>query len=211
MKTVLSLSIFSLIISFSSFAQPTRGTYFVGGSVSGSFDKSPTQAYESKRYHFAISPNVGKFISEKYQLNFGLAYMIQNNQLQGLTDQLYRQTVQTFSASFGVTRYFPLTEKLYFNLSASITPRYSNTSGYTNINYWSESNSLETYAGSLSVSPGLTYFLNNKWLLYSYIGGLNYSVTMYDFTDQLGHEMNINFAANSFGIGARFLLGQGTK
>ena len=63
----------------------------------------------------------------------------------------------------------------------------------------------------MNIAPGLSYFLNRKWMLYTYVVVLNYGLNYNLDTDEIGHNLYLNLQANSFGIGVRYVLGKGTN
>lgn len=211
MKSIIIGSIFTLFITCISFAQPIKGTYVLGGSAGVSFNKSPSDLYKLQRTHFTLSPSFGKFISEKYQLEVGLGYTRQNQLHETDSDNFSRQTSHSLSIRFITTRFFPIADKLYFTLGAAVIPAYVTTrtkSKSFGVEDNIESNSI---AARLNISPGLTYFINNKWMLYSYMGVLNYGITYDTDSKLIGHNFYANVTANSFGLGARYIIGMKTK
>lgn len=211
MKSIFTGLIFTVFISCNSSAQLTKGSYVVGGSASFSFSKSPDDINSRESKTGSITPNFGKFVSEKYLLEVGLGYAYENRSFQFGNDYFNRQTSNLFSIQFGATRFFPIADQLYFTLGASITPAFkiSKSETESNGNFFDEESS--TISAKLNIAPGLAYFINKKWMIYSFVGALNYEVDHNTSSNLTGHEFYVNVSANSFGLGARYILGKKTK
>ncbi|MFT7344394.1 MAG: hypothetical protein ACI9XP_000978 [Lentimonas sp.] len=206
MKHIITASIFTLFFTCISFAQLTKGTYVLGGSASFSFNKTPSQNYKSQRTSFTISPGFGKFISDKYLVEGGLGYTRLSQILESDSENFSRQTSHLLSIRFGATRYFPIADQLYFTIGASISPAYAISIAEFESNGVEQSMESNNISGRLQISPGLTYFINKKWMLYSYMGMLNYEITYNTSSKLIGHNLYANLSANSFGLGARYII-----
>jgi hypothetical protein len=211
MKSIFTGLIFTVFISCNSFSQLTEGSYVLGGGVGFSFSKTPGEVINRERTSASITPNFGKFVSKKYLLEVGLGYSYQNRTNQYNSDYFFSQTSNLFSIRFGATRFFPLVDRLYFTLGASIAPAFINSVSETE----SSGNFLEdessSFSASLNIAPGLTYFINKRWMLYTSVGVLNYEISHNTSTNLTGHNFYANVSANSFLVGARYILGKKTK
>lgn len=209
MKSIIITSIFTLFFACISFAQPTEGTYVVGGHANFGYSKPQSDLVKSQRTNFTISPSIGKFISEKYQISFGLGYSHHNRKEETSSGSYFKQTAHSFSIRFATTRYFPIADKLYFTLEAAIIPSYDVNLSETE--YAGIENKSNNISARLNISPGLTYFINKKWMLYSSIGILWYDASYNTKTELTGHQVSFSVSPNSFGLGARYIIGAKTK
>lgn len=209
MKTIIITLIFTFFITCVSFAQPTEGTYVVGGHANFGYSKPQSDLVKSQRTNFTISPSIGKFISEKYQIAFGLGYSHSNRKEEMSSGSYFKQTAHSFSIRFATTRYFPIADKLYFTLEAAITPSYD--VNFSKTEYIGVENQSNNISARLNISPGLTYFINKKWMLYSSIGVLWYDASYNTETELIGHEIQTSLSPNSFGLGARYIIGAKSK
>lgn len=210
MKTLFTITI-AFFISSASFAQLTPGSYVLGGGLGFSFSKSPGTTSNTKSTSFQLSPGIGKFISEKFLLDGGLEYSYVSRSSSQQSNYNQSSTGHFFGMRFGATRFFPIVDRLYFTLGAHIIPSYTKSR-----NEWSTSTSegestSENIEARLNVAPGLSYFINRKWMLFSYVGVLNYGVNYNMDTEDVGHNLYLNLQSNSFGIGVRYVLGKGTN
>lgn len=208
MKTTLILA-FTLILSTSSFAQLTPKSYVIGGGVSFRFDKTPGHVVELHTTSFSITPGIGKFTSEKYFIEGGIGYSLFARKYEEQLDIVHKTTGHSFNFTFGATRYFPLIDRLYFTVGGQITPAYVTIRNETS-NFGFLSSSKSDYASTnFRLAPGLSYFINRKWMLYAHVGLLNYNIT-YDFEqDLVGHSLRFSAQSNSFSVGVRYVLGTG--
>lgn len=205
-----------IFITNASLAQLTPGSYIVGGNLGLGYNKTPAPSGNSNSQSFSarINPSIGKFISEKYVLHGGVGYSLRTRRSeleQPLGNYISRNNEHSFSLNFGVTRYFPVADRLYVTLGTSISPTFSTLheeSGYPN-NISSDNRS--TLSAGISVAPGLTYFINKKWMLNSSIGVASYRMNYNMETEKLGHNMYLNLRANAFTVGVRYILGSGTS
>lgn len=208
MKSILFAFLF---IAAFSYAQPVKGTFVIGGNASFNFSQLPSSTGKLQNTNFSISPGIGHFISSKFLLEYGLSYRIMstfNSTNQNINS---RTNNSNYSIKFGLTRYFQIAEKLYFTVGTYVLPTYE-VSSLKNTTFGVETTSRATaFIGSINVSPGLTYFINQKWMLYSYVGVMNYDIKFNLTNDIVSHNFNANISFNSFGLGVRYILGQGTK
>ncbi|MFT6138482.1 MAG: hypothetical protein ACJAUJ_001576 [Salibacteraceae bacterium] len=211
MKSIFTGLILTLFITWNSSAQLTEGSYVLGGSAGVSFSKSPHEVYNLQRTSFSVTPNFGKFISKKYLLEGGLGYTFQRNNNQFGFGNFSRQTSHFFSVRFGATRFFPIVDELYFTLGATVIPAYVISRSESESEGVIMEDRSNMISARLNIAPGLTYFINKKWMLYTYVGVLNYEITHNSSTNLTGHNFYANVSANSFGVGARYILGEKTK
>jgi hypothetical protein len=210
MKFILT-SIIGLLITISSFAQITPGSYVLGGGLGFGYSKTPNTTSESQSTSFRISPGIGKFISEKHLIDGGVEYSFNTRSLQSQSDYFQKNTTHFAGIRFGLTKYIPIIDQLYFTVGAHAIPSYSTTLSESTISGSATQNTTSTVQARLNIAPGLTYFINKKWMLYTYVGVLNYGLKYNLTTEKIGHNLYLNLQSNSFGVGARYVIGKGTS
>lgn len=210
MKVLFTLAII-LFIARSSFAQLTPGSYVLGGSVGFGFIKTPNGTSERQTASFNITPGIGKFTSEKYFIEGGLGYSMYSRSLKTESSYSSKDIGHSFNARFGITRFFPIVDRLYFTLGGHISPSYSTNSNETESISGMTTNESSSISSRISISPGLSYFVNRKWMLYTYVGLFNYELIYNIDSDQIGHGLFLSAKSNSFGVGMRYIIGKGTN
>ncbi len=211
MKFIIT-ALVGLFITTSSFAQLTPGSYVVGGGVGFGFSKSPNQGYDSQNTTFTVYPGFGKFTSEKYLFEGGVGYGFFSHKADNLLGSSINQSAHSYSARFGVTRFIPIIDRLYLNIGAFLTPVYSSSrTKNTNSSGFQSESERSNISGSVIIAPGLSYFVNKQWMLFAQVGGLNYRVSKFNDSNDLYHDLSFNLSANSYNLGLRYILGNGTK
>lgn len=208
MKKYLILASALLTFTLPSFSQITPSSYVVGGSSSFSLVTSDHPFTKTTTSSFGIRPEMAWFVSEKWLIGGGTGYSISQYLYK---DDMFqtRDINQSVSGFIGATQFFALSDKLYFTLEYSLGLSYSKSvyksgtdSMITEVLNKSKSRSI-----GLGVSPGLTYFLNEKWMLFSRMGSLSYGFDQ-DIKTGIGvHRAGYTFQANSFGLGVRYVFG----
>lgn len=211
MKFIIT-TIVGLFITASSFAQLTPGSFVLGGGVGLGISKLPTQGYDAQNVNFTVYPGIGKFTSEKYLFEGGLGYGYYSHKSTNVVGSSFNQSNNSYSIRFGVTRFFPIFDQLYLTVGAFVMPTYSATKGENVSSSGIQSNSSRSnISGSVIISPGLSYFVNRKLMLFAQVGGLNYRINKFNDSNEIGHELSFNLSANSYNVGVRYILGNGTK
>jgi hypothetical protein len=205
-KQFVALSTF-LCLALSSEAQLTPSTYLIGGSSSFQLLTRPS-GDNLMRSSFAIQPEFGKFVSEKWYIGGGLGYSINNDRIY-LSNQKMNNRIQILSGNFVATRYYPLAEKFYFTLEYGIGASY-----FLSENDYFNGPVIATGSGrgiglNVGVSPGLAYFVNPKWMIFARMGSLGYNFSKTINFDNAIHSIGYSFQGNSFGLGVRYVLGTG--
>ncbi len=194
MKALTTFAVLFLLVQ-TSMAQPEKGKYIIGGTSALRYTAQRLND-NSSYLNFYIQPQFGKFISDKTVLYGGLGY-----QLSRIKDQNTTMLTQGFNATFGFTRFRPLVNGLYLTLDGRINANYALYS-YSNTN-----TTNDNIGAGIAFSPGLAYFLNDRWMIYSNIGSLYYNYNV-EPVGGYNNDMGYSFTGNNFSIGARFLLGK---
>lgn len=207
MKKFSIISILVLTCSAQVLAQTKKGSYAVGGSSSFVLTSNPS-ANNYLRTTFSIQPEFGKFVSEKWLIGGSIGYVF--DRLNNKSFNFENTTKQNrFGASFEATRFYPLTEKFYFTMAYGIGADYttSRTESFDGTNTVDISSS--SIAPSIGASPGLAYFINEKWMVFTRLGSLSYRGSFASNSDAAIHTLGYSFQGNSFGLGAKYVFGSG--
>ncbi|MGK7392273.1 MAG: outer membrane beta-barrel protein [Candidatus Cyclobacteriaceae bacterium M2_1C_046] len=223
MKKYLIL-VLALTFSLQIHAQLQQGAMFVGGSfhLSGSNSESinPNVNSESESSLFALHPFFGYSIKDNLMLGIGISYRHDKydyTQVHTGTfpwNTSYESVSNSFFISPFLTKFIEIKDKLF--LTASLQSRIG--FGKSNYDYleWDDYETSDFYY-SINISPGLSYFISNRWALRSGLGGIYYSFQkntriedgtaeeLKDSTSRYG--LNLNF--NTFSIGVQYFLKNG--
>ncbi len=206
MKKYLILASALLTFVAPSFSQITPSSYAVGGSSSFNFS-SRTSGEGLVRTTFNIRPEFGKFVSEKWYIGGALGYGLDNGRNTFL-DQKLTSRLQVFSGNFVATRYYPLAEKFYFTLEYGLGLNLIATHNETYNNSVVTATNSQSFGANIGVSPGLAYFITNKWMIFARLGKLSYDFSGTFGADNSGyHSIGYSFQGNSFGLGVRYVFG----
>lgn len=209
MKTILTTTILSIICAFSlnaqslqptEFAQPTKGDYIIGGTLGFNYVNSPNLGLKNRGLNFSIAPSFGKFLSEKYLFTSGLNYRYSDSYYESPISESVSAISNELGLRFGITRFYPIVDKLYFTLGAYVG---ASIESRENLSYGTKSKRNYTNA-TFGVSPGLTYFLNNRWMINSSMGAFTY--TLSNSSGLNTHTIKADLSANSFRLGVSYIF-----
>jgi len=204
------LFILSLIIGLSSVnAQMQKGTNELDGSFSFSSSEQTewiSHIFDNRtvnRSYFYLNPKIGWFISESSVLGFGLGYHF-NKTTYDDSDNEYKTNMFSIRPYF--RNYQKITDKLFY--TTTVTVFY----GIGKEEIWSDKEADLTEYG-ISASPGITYFLSDKWAIKTTFGKLHYKESKSEIdsssdevrenkTKDLGFELRLD--AISFGASFYF-------
>jgi len=188
-------------------AQLSKGTWTIGGTISGDFnsnDDIKNGSYNTE-YGIQITPMIGYFVSEHVEIFSGIGVGITNSHS---TDVNSSSNLLTYyiSLSPGFDYYFLKSDsKFNFFIQSSISFQYGHYKSENSIGgvYNDEETTFNFIA---SVSPGVIYFFNSKIGIYSSIG-----LIKYDFSDrenkQFGNSLTVNLNLASLNFGLKYIIG----
>ena len=173
MKTTILLFTSLLFFNFQSQAQTDlpKGSVLLGGNLSfNSFRTSGENNFESKAKGFAISPSVGIAIRPNLFIGASAGYAFSSNRTSGDSTR-----INSYSYGLFARKYKPLRNNFYLFLQGNLSGSNSKRNR--------ENNSLwdfeeKQYGVGLSLTPGVSYALNNKISLeagFNDILGVGYS------------------------------------
>lgn len=209
MKTILIATITVITLTSNVFSQITPGSYVVGGGLSFRLKQyRPTDYQSQQNLNFTISPDIGKFVSEKWLVRGGLGYELHSNRSEfgGINPSSSHTLSNSYSVRFGMTRFIPMGKQFYFTLGGFISPQYT-TVKTVQSSITSYNSSYNIVSGEINLTPGVTYFINNKWMLFSQFGALNYTVDKRSDLNNVTNNLSFNLNANTYLIGMRYVFG----
>lgn len=210
MKLQLSLVALLFFATFNSFAQPVKGNNVIGANLNFQFNTLPTSNSTTNKGSFSISPTFGRFISEKFLLEGGLGYAMSWYNYSD-NNNFTKQNSQSASLIFGVTRFFSFTDKFYFTLGANISPYFTTNQLTTKSGLFTTTGESNNLGGTLSILPGLSYFINQKWMIFTNVGLVNYQLNFNLENDLVSHNVNAKLMALPNSIGFRYIFSGKTK
>ncbi len=222
MKRIL-IAISIITISSSLNAQVQKGAILIGGSFSysGSSDTNEFSVRNSgfindefKRNFIAARPQIGFFTTESILLGIGLTYeysfLKHHNSFNGIPNTPFIQKSNIIFINPYLTKFSRLVDKLYFTTSVNLLAGIGEEK-------FGENGEVETniFEFRINITPGLTYFISDKWALRSSIGQLFYNRKQEKLTTDIGlseDPKNINnnyglrLSFNTFTIGFQYYL-----
>lgn len=180
MKKVLFAAVAVFAFSFANAQEESNGG-FSNGDVyaTGSLSISSTKTGDIKSDGYSFSPGVGYFVNENIALEAGL--VVNKGTIEVIDQEL---EAKGFGGSLGAKYYFTPADKFSFFAGAGVGYLTQKVGTGETVNF----NTL-----SVTVIPGVNYFLNNNFAIQASLGGLGYSSSKLDVE---GAE-----ASNTFGLG----------
>lgn len=210
------------IISGNLLAQVQKGTILAGGSISyngtnnkGEFSvNSGFVLDEYKRNLIAIRPHIGFFTTESMLLGVGLTYEHNSTErrgsFNGSPSTPFVEKSNLILINPYLTKFSRLTDKFYFTTTINLLVGLGQGK-------YGENGTLETNIFELrvNITPGLTYFISNKWALRGSIGQLFYNRKQEKIATDIGlsedpknvdNNYGLNVSFNTFSIGFQYYL-----
>lgn len=207
MKLYTLFTVVAVSISLNASAQIQPGSNVIGGSASFGYLNRTKVSPDEDQMSFRINPSYGRFISDKWQLSVTGTYRYSSSLITYQnSDNYFKGTVNTFGGSLGATRFFEITDKLYFHLGGQLSYEYSLGKQESYFIDYQKSDYASSDA-SISIRPGFSYFPNKKLMIFANIGALNYSMQTNLTVFQVDHRVNFSLNSNSISIGAGFVFG----
>ncbi|HEX8061236.1 MAG TPA: outer membrane beta-barrel protein [Cyclobacteriaceae bacterium] len=199
MKTILIA--LALCSATASFAQIEKGRSYLTGQIGGSSSNTtydtPSNSGIEKQRAYNVSAGYGYLLAGKWAV--GLSFNASGNKA------LYNNNTRDQSMGYGISpyvrRYFSIAEKFYVYLDGGL--------GYTQTKstFKVPGNTTDTHikAASVFITPGVTYFLSDRFALNASFGSLYFRNSKVTGTSQAGYHQKdfyANFALNAIGFGA---------
>ena len=232
MKNLVLILVILFGITFNSSAQIQKGAMLIGGNVSFNVqernDGFNTYNFELeddyyKRTFLVARPQFGIFINESMMLGIGINYEFTETKSKYINIVSYEESKSTqknnlifinpyFKKFFKVKDDFFVTTSLNFLIGfGKRKTEGENYYGYNDNRKYE----LNIFEYRLNVSPGLTYFLNDRWALNASIGQLFYSHTketpdnytgVSEKPKNIDKNFGLSFKFNTFSIGIQYYL-----
>ncbi|MDB2657159.1 outer membrane beta-barrel protein [Crocinitomicaceae bacterium] len=198
MKTI--ICILSIFISVSSISQIVPKSRFIGGSVSMYYAKRSTLNLDE--FNTRISPQFGKFLSEKWSIQSGFNYQYRSFEIKNEFDGsiAVKNRTNVFGINIGASRYIPITDKFYFTLNAFASGNFALTE-----NIEPETSNRSNIPVNIGVGPGVTYFPHPRWMVQANFGALQFQT---NFNDLGEPDIFVGFQFSTFtsGISVSYIL-----
>jgi len=196
-------------------AQLGKGSLMIGGSVNFSSNneafKDASTVNSIRSTSAGFSPRAGLMLSDKSMLGISVMYSEYGYRYDY---SIYHdeQKQQEFAAGPLFRQYFPLGERAAFFLQGLALFKTGKTT-YSGGNPF-RNDVRDTNGLSVSISPGVNYFLNDRWALEATLGSINYSTLNADTSDNSQsfggdsklNNVNFNLGLSSFTLGINYII-----
>jgi hypothetical protein len=234
MKNLILVLIVLFGITLNSSAQIQKGAMLIGGNVSFNVQEINHEFWpmskildnnSDKITFFSATPQYGIFINESTLIGMGIFYEYSKNEEKyidpisfGEEEDIYKSNLVFINPH--IKKIFKVKENFF------VTTNLNFLIGFGKIkiesHYWPDKGEIEInlFEYRLNVSPGLTYFLNEKWALNANIGQLFYSHqketpdNYTGFSEQpknIHKDFGLSFKFNTFSIGIQYYLRNNSK
>lgn len=214
------------IISFVSIAQLQKGAIlaeggftYMGRNASDNFSTQPgTYQNDLKSTFLSVRPSVGFFLTESTLFGIALNYEYNStvNEIvlngNSLDPRIQKSNVILINPH--LTKFMRLSDKFYFTTSLNLLAGIGKGSlGQNN----RETNILDL---RINMTPGLTYFISNKWAIQGSIGELFYNykqekieadINQAEDEKNVDHTYGLSAQVNTFQVGFRYYLNNDTE
>lgn len=217
-----------MTLTLVSYAQIQKGAILTGGAFSFNKRKNETEftlgndislvEFGRKSSFIAIRPQIGVFSSASTLLGIGISYEHSASERTVYFNgdpMIVSEKTNTYFINPYYTKFGQLTDKLYFRTSINFLIGLGSDKGKYLEGLETRSDVFEF---RLNVTPGLTYFISEKWALSGSIGQLFYDRRQETLTTDLGgseqpRNVDVNygmsFSFNTFSFGFQYLLATG--
>ena len=121
MKKLFSTLIVLLVMSVSTVFAQQKGDIYIGGNFSVGVTSAIIEGESATAVEFAIQPNMGYFVADKFMIGFGLGYSISGGD----------GTTHTLTLGPKLSYFVPLCDKLYYTPSLDILFCCAASDGYS--------------------------------------------------------------------------------
>ncbi len=193
-----------------------KGIWNIDGEISiytvNSESKNDFGSSENNNTNFSFYPSLGYAIENNLIIGMGLGYGYSDNNSAYIDDSNRRFTNNSKRYSvFGyVKKYIPITEKFALNFKGELNySKSKNNRDSLRNDIYNIQDDDTTNSFSIGISPGITYFVSERFALESKIGFLGYTYSKTKGIGALERNSNkFNFSLNSsqifFGISYYF-------
>ncbi|MDW3191172.1 MAG: hypothetical protein R8G66_02370 [Cytophagales bacterium] len=156
--------------------------------------------FENRGNFIFIAPRVGWFTTNNSLFGVGLVYQSNTNKSFSFTNGTRTSTFITRNNLFAINPYYrkfsQLTDKLY------LTTTVDAAIGFGKEKNDNDGQDIESniFNASLTVSPGLTYFISDKWAIQTSVGQLFYQFRQSTLQTDLGQQGDPKNESNNYGV-----------
>jgi hypothetical protein len=220
-KLVLGIAIGFLVLNMN--AQVNKGTFMVGGDVSYSgthIDNEfsidgPLLSGGYKSNNIAIRPQIGEMITNSLMLGVGLNYelnTLKSSSISSSSASRYEEKSKIILINPYLRKFRAITKNFYF------TTTFNFLAGIGKGSYENGQNSyLETDLKifRINITPGLTYFLSDKWAISGSFGRVYYNyqsekpskiISIFKETNNVTQNYGLDFSLESINIGFHLFI-----
>jgi len=211
------------LLSFNLTAQINKGTYMLGGEVSYSGTHIDNEYSTSgqlinggyKSNNLAIRPQIGEMITNSLMLGIGLNYELNTlkiSTISSTTDFRREESSKMILINPYLKKFRAITKKFYF------TTTFNFLAGIGKGKYANAYNSYfetELKEFRINITPGLTYFLSDKWAISGSFGRAYYnyqsekpseSISIFKEPNNVTQNYGLDFSLQSLNIGFHLFI-----
>ncbi len=207
-----------LLLSFIGHTQFQKGQKVLGGNGGFSTGRSDVNLNDqnvSKSTNLSINPTFSKFTKSNQLVGFGVSYGYMYQKYISNNLQSYQKNrSNSFGASVFTQKFFPIAQKFFFTTQLKASADY--IFGKDNYSTQTYTVTNKGFGVAVSVTPGLTYQLTNRWLIDGYLNnlflaGYSYNKSNYPFDKRVTKNFNLsssltNVTNGNLALGFRYLL-----
>lgn len=204
-------------------AQLSKGNIQLGGTVSygrHSYDNqfSSANANEINTSLLVISPKVGLFISDKSVIGLSMDYSRSIAKADFVTsfdtgDQKATQSIISFGPYYRIYKPLGTTAALFLHTQATVGVGKIKTDWTYDGSTPASSDNRKSFLFNALISPGITFFVSEKWALEGSIGLIRYSYTALKSDEEgasdakdTGNHFDFNVNLSSFSLGLQYFI-----
>ncbi|WP_282037094.1 hypothetical protein [Saccharicrinis aurantiacus] len=190
---------------------------------------------KSKSNSYTIAPSLGCFVSESLLVGIGISYKYSTSRSEYNEEwysDYYNRIIEEemgkveknrlFLFNPYVTKYHKLGEKLYFNYTFNLLIGSGSETGYDysypindddiKYTYYSHDDPIDIFEFGANITPGLTYFLNDKFAVNCNIGQIYYVKNIrkpaegYNKPETANENFGLNLDLNTFMLGFQYYI-----
>lgn len=216
---ILILTLAALTIVIASSAQINKGAILVEGSMS--FDISEADVDGSgtnsgtiqETTQFAFRPQIGFFTSQSWQLGVGLGYNFNQSTIDDPLDFAdVKMTSNIFSINSYIRKYISINDKLFLTITGNVGYGFGKSKRDYQDDTYNTDTEADNYNIQVSIGPGLSYFVSNRWAITATFGQLYYFYNKikvddsFDSYESTNNNYGLSFRFNTFGVGVQYFL-----
>jgi len=193
---------FALITLVAASVTCASAQMWVGGSLGFGHKASETEGQVDKNFNskhdynsLSFSPEIGYDLNDRWSVAVGLEYAHSVSEYESIFESTSTTTTNSFSIEPYVRYHALKWGKLGLFVDGGVSYGFSHINGSGDT-----SNDFAVF-----VSPGLSYRLNDRFVLVSHISGLKYTHSWYDEADNNSDVFNFGLSS-SLSLGVYFYL-----